>query len=57
MVAHAGDLRSLRRREEARTLESTALERFTHSLGAQHHHTLAARQRTRPYWDYEPYLG
>jgi hypothetical protein len=38
-------------------LEAEALERLTRSLGAQHHHTLAARQRTRPYWDYEPYLG
>ena len=57
MVAHSGDLRSLRRREEARALESEALEWFTRSLGAQHHNTLSARQRTRLYWDYEPYLG
>lgn len=57
MVAHAADLRSLRRREEARRMESDALERLTRSLGAQHQQTLAARQRTRPYWDYEPYLG
>lgn len=57
MIANAADLRSLRRREEAREVEAEALERLTRSLGAQHHHTLAARQRTRPHWDYEPYLG
>ncbi|RCG19626.1 tetratricopeptide repeat protein [Streptomyces diacarni] len=57
MVAQAIDLRSLRRRDEARAVESDALERLTRSLGAQHQQTLSARQRTRPYWDYEPYLG
>ncbi|CAL9560997.1 FxSxx-COOH system tetratricopeptide repeat protein [Streptomyces sp. enrichment culture] len=57
MVANAIDLRALRRRDEARAVESEALERLTRSLGAQHQQTLSARQRTRPYWDYEPYLG
>lgn len=57
MIANAADLRALRRREEAAAIEEDALERFTRSLGAQHSHTLAARRRTRPYWDFEPYLG
>ncbi|MCE0446250.1 hypothetical protein LT493_20315 [Streptomyces tricolor] len=30
---------------------------LTRTLGAQHPHTLSARQRVRPYWDFEAYLG
>ncbi|MEU4208961.1 hypothetical protein AB0F13_02965 [Streptomyces sp. NPDC026206] len=43
--------------EEAGKVEADALQRLTRTLGAQHPHTLAARQRVRPYWDFEPYLG
>lgn len=57
MVAHAMDLRASRRREEASQVENRALELLISSLGAQHHHVLSARQRVRPYWDFEPYLG
>lgn len=56
-VALSGDLRALRERTEAGKLEEDALQRLTRTLGAQHPQTLAARQRMRPYWDYEPYLG
>ncbi|MET8680430.1 FxSxx-COOH system tetratricopeptide repeat protein [Streptomyces sp. NPDC004647] len=56
-VALAADLRALREDEEAGKLEDDALQRLTRTLGAQHPHTLAARKRSRPYWDFEPYLG
>ncbi|MGK5638196.1 FxSxx-COOH system tetratricopeptide repeat protein [Streptomyces sp. URMC 126] len=56
-VALAADLRSLREHEEAEKVEEDALQRLARTLGAQHPHALSARQRTRPYWDFEPYLG
>ncbi|MGW1074289.1 FxSxx-COOH system tetratricopeptide repeat protein [Streptomyces sp. NPDC002537] len=56
-VALAADLRALREHEEASKVEQDALQRLTRTLGAQHPHVLSARQRTRPYWDFEPYLG
>ncbi|WP_344123050.1 FxSxx-COOH system tetratricopeptide repeat protein [Streptomyces blastmyceticus] len=56
-VALAADLRALREHEEASKVEQDALQRLTRTLGAQHPHALSARQRTRPYWDFEPYLG
>ena len=56
-VALAADLRAAHEQEEAGKLEEDALLTLTRSLGAQHPHTISARQRTRPYWDFEPYLG
>ncbi|RLU99216.1 tetratricopeptide repeat protein [Streptomyces griseocarneus] len=56
-VALAADLRAVREHEEASKIEQDALQRLTRTLGAQHPHALAARQRVRPYWDFEPYLG
>jgi hypothetical protein len=56
-VALAADLRALREHEEAGKVEEDALQRLARTLGAQHPHTQSARQRVRPYWDFEPYLG
>ncbi|MEV5506051.1 FxSxx-COOH system tetratricopeptide repeat protein [Streptomyces orinoci] len=56
-VALACDLRGLREHEEAGKVEEDALQRLARTLGAQHPHTQSARQRVRPYWDFEPYLG
>ncbi|WP_242645410.1 FxSxx-COOH system tetratricopeptide repeat protein [Streptomyces triculaminicus] len=56
-IALAADLRALREREQAAKVEEDALQRLTRTLGAQHPQTLAARRRTRPTWDFEPYLG
>ncbi|MBB5117009.1 ATP-binding protein [Streptomyces eurocidicus] len=56
-VALAMDLRAVREHEEATKVEQDALQRLTRTLGAQHPHALSARQRARPYWDFEPYLG
>ncbi|MCT2591806.1 tetratricopeptide repeat protein [Streptomyces sp. N2-109] len=56
-VALAADLRALRDGAEAGKLEEDALQRLARTLGAQHPHALSARQRVRPYWDFEPYLG
>lgn len=56
-TALAADLRALRQREEADKVEEDALSKLTRTMGAQHQHTLSARQRVRPYWDFEPYLG
>ncbi|MFE0649653.1 FxSxx-COOH system tetratricopeptide repeat protein [Streptomyces sp. NPDC059534] len=55
-VALATDLRGLREIEEAGKLEEDALLTLTRSLGVQHPHTLSARQRNRPYWDFEANL-
>lgn len=54
-VAHAADLRGLRRRKDAEKIEDEALQDFAAVLGAQHVHTISARSRNRPYWDFEPY--
>ncbi|WP_235787121.1 hypothetical protein [Streptomyces mutabilis] len=56
-MAPAADLRAAREHEEAAKLEEDALLALPRTLGAQHPHTPSARQRTRPYWDFEPYLG
>ncbi|GAA2071637.1 FxSxx-COOH system tetratricopeptide repeat protein [Streptomyces albiaxialis] len=56
-IALAADLRALHERTEAGKQEEDALQRLTATLGVQHHHTLSARQRSRPYWDFEPFLG
>ncbi|MBH1933614.1 tetratricopeptide repeat protein [Streptomyces sp. AV19] len=56
-VALAADLRALREHEEAGKVEEDALQRLARTLGAQHPHAMSARQRSRPYWDFEPYLG
>lgn len=57
MVSLSWDLRSLGERTEAEKIEKDALQRMNRTLGPQHPDTLAARQRNRPYWDFEPYLG
>ena len=54
LVALATDLRGLRRQDEADKVEEEALSGLTNSLGAQHPHTVSARTRVRPYWDFEP---
>ncbi|MFE9612747.1 FxSxx-COOH system tetratricopeptide repeat protein [Streptomyces sp. NPDC006012] len=56
-VAFAADLRATGERKHAEDLEEHALTALTRTLGTQHPHTLAARRRTRPYWDYEAYAG
>ncbi|RKN40454.1 FxSxx-COOH system tetratricopeptide repeat protein [Streptomyces hoynatensis] len=53
-VALATDLRGLRRRREADKVEEEALSGLISSLGSQHAHTISARARVRPYWDFEP---
>ena len=53
-VAHAADLRGLGNRQEAEKTEQEALSDLTSTLGKQHVHTLSARARNRPYWDFEP---
>jgi tetratricopeptide (TPR) repeat protein len=54
-IALAGDLRLLRKRQEADRVEEEALAALAATLGPQHSHTVAARGRTRPYWDFEPF--
>ncbi|MEV1008104.1 FxSxx-COOH system tetratricopeptide repeat protein [Streptomyces sp. NPDC049881] len=55
-VAHATDLRGLRQRDEADKVEEEALSGLISTLGSQHVHTVSARSRVRPYWDFEPLL-
>ncbi|WP_129842432.1 FxSxx-COOH system tetratricopeptide repeat protein [Streptomyces sp. RFCAC02] len=55
-VAFATDLRSLRLRDEADAVEEDALNGLLTTLGSQHVHTVSARSRVRPYWDFEPLL-
>ncbi|WP_437071936.1 hypothetical protein [Streptomyces sp. enrichment culture] len=38
-------------------LEAHALQALTRTLGPDHPHTVSARHRARPHWDFEPYLG
>jgi tetratricopeptide (TPR) repeat protein len=54
-IALATDLRNLRRRQEADKIEEEALAALSATVGPQHPHTVAARSRTRPYWDFEPF--
>ncbi|MDT0308311.1 FxSxx-COOH system tetratricopeptide repeat protein [Streptomyces sp. DSM 44917] len=56
-VALATDLRGLRLREEADRVEEEALAGLIATLGSQHVHTVSARSRVRPYWDFEPLLS
>ncbi|WP_411101920.1 FxSxx-COOH system tetratricopeptide repeat protein [Streptomyces sp. cmx-4-9] len=53
-IALAADLRALHEDAEADRHEDAALDGLTRTLGAQHVHTVSARRRTRPYWDFEP---
>ncbi|MEV0275236.1 FxSxx-COOH system tetratricopeptide repeat protein [Streptomyces sp. NPDC050610] len=53
-VGLAADLRGLGQRDEADKLEHDALQQLSRTLGAQHRHTVAARTRIRPFWDFEP---
>ncbi|SOD60775.1 NB-ARC domain-containing protein [Streptomyces zhaozhouensis] len=55
-VAHATDLRNLRQRADADRTEQEALSGLISSLGSQHVHTVSARARVRPFWDFEPQL-
>lgn len=54
-IALATDLRNLRRRQEADKLEEEALATLSRTLGPQHPLTAAARARSRPHWDFEPF--
>ncbi|MET9452121.1 hypothetical protein [Streptomyces cinerochromogenes] len=56
-VAPAAELRAAHEQEEAGKLEEDALLGLTRTLGAQHPHTISARRRVRPSWDFEAYLG
>ncbi|QES48280.1 ATP-binding protein [Streptomyces venezuelae] len=53
-IALAADLRSMGRMEEAQKHEDAGLKSLARTLGPQHVHTVSARQRMRPYWDFEP---
>ncbi|MFF1408384.1 FxSxx-COOH system tetratricopeptide repeat protein [Streptomyces sp. NPDC058289] len=53
-IALAADLRAVRAREEAAKYEEAGIRGLASALGAQHVRTIAARQRIRPYWDFEP---
>ena len=55
-IAHAADLRGVRDRQRAEKIESEALGDLVATLGAQHVHTVSARSRNRPYWDFEPQI-
>ncbi|MFI9625468.1 FxSxx-COOH system tetratricopeptide repeat protein [Streptomyces sp. NPDC052042] len=55
-IAHAADLRGLRERQRADKIETEALGDLETTLGAQHVHTVSARSRNRPYWDFEPQM-
>ncbi|WP_228079258.1 FxSxx-COOH system tetratricopeptide repeat protein [Streptomyces profundus] len=55
-VAHATDLRNLRQRAEADRAETEAISGLIATLGSQHAHTVSARARVRPFWDFEPLL-
>ncbi|MFE7180654.1 FxSxx-COOH system tetratricopeptide repeat protein [Streptomyces erythrochromogenes] len=53
-IALASDLRSVREDTEAGKHEDAGIKGLTRTLGAQHVHTVSAKQRARPYWDFEP---
>ncbi|MFG2567760.1 FxSxx-COOH system tetratricopeptide repeat protein [Streptomyces sp. NPDC048567] len=55
-IAHAADLRGIRDRQRAEKFETEALGDLEATLGAQHVHTVSARSRNRPYWDFEPQM-
>ncbi|WP_369249138.1 tetratricopeptide repeat protein [Streptomyces sp. R41] len=53
-IALAADLRSTGDRREAERLEEVALDDLAATLGHDHPGTRAARNRERPFWDFEP---
>lgn len=53
-IAYAADLRGLRDRRQAEKVEQEALSDLDSTLGSKHPHTVSARSRNRPYWDFEP---
>ncbi|WP_405723391.1 FxSxx-COOH system tetratricopeptide repeat protein [Streptomyces sp. NBC_01537] len=53
-VAVASDLRGLNQRDEAAKQEEDVLQRLSRVLGPQHPQTIAAQNRTRPVWEFEP---
>ncbi|MFF7649996.1 FxSxx-COOH system tetratricopeptide repeat protein [Streptomyces sp. NPDC007983] len=54
-VALAADLRAIRGgRDEADVIEEVALRALDTVLGPEHPETVAARDRIRPVWDFEP---
>ncbi|MGQ4442587.1 ATP-binding protein, partial [Streptomyces violaceoruber] len=53
-IAYAADLRGLRDRRQAEKVEQEALSDLDATLGSKHTHTVSARSRNRPYWDFEP---
>ncbi|MGP4114106.1 FxSxx-COOH system tetratricopeptide repeat protein [Streptomyces sp. 4N509B] len=55
-LALAMDLRSVRQNKDADQIEEEALSGLISTLGSQHIHTVSARDRARPYWDFEPLL-
>ena len=55
-VALAADLRDLHKNQEADETERQALAALAETLGDDHVHTLSARARTRPFWDFEPHF-
>ncbi|MFD4998187.1 FxSxx-COOH system tetratricopeptide repeat protein [Streptomyces buecherae] len=52
-VALAADLRVVRDRQQAEKVEEAALSALSDTLGSQHVHTISARSRARPFWDFE----
>ncbi|WP_395573307.1 FxSxx-COOH system tetratricopeptide repeat protein [Streptomyces sp. BK79] len=55
-IAYAADLRGLRDRRQAEKVEQEALSDLDATLGSKHTHTVSARSRNRPYWDFEPQI-
>ncbi len=53
-TALALDLRAVRKGEDADKTEEEALSGLIATLGSQHVHTVSARGRVRPFWDFEP---
>ncbi|MEO3749291.1 FxSxx-COOH system tetratricopeptide repeat protein [Streptomyces sp. B6B3] len=53
-TALALDLRGVRKGEDADKVEEEALSGLISTLGSQHVHTVSARSRVRPFWDFEP---
>ncbi|MFF5445036.1 FxSxx-COOH system tetratricopeptide repeat protein [Streptomyces sp. NPDC012888] len=53
-ISLAADLRAVQQDEEAQAHEDAAIRALARTLGPQHVHTVSARQRMRPYWDFEP---
>jgi tetratricopeptide (TPR) repeat protein len=56
-VALGADLRDAGQNQEAEKLEKEALLSLSRTLGEEHRLTFSAQLRTRPHWDFEPYVG